>query len=61
MKKVQNESFLNWSERVQKFEYQHAKHLINKGTDINMVLELMAIRIQKKILHYIITEIKNNI
>lgn len=56
-----NESFESWCERVRKFELEHARTLIAKGEDINLVLEIMCARIQNKILHPIILDIKTNI
>ena len=56
-----NESFESWCERVRKFELEYARNLIAKGEDINLVLEAMSARIQQKILHPILLEIKNSV
>lgn len=58
MRKESNESLGEWAERVCKFEYGYALQQLAKGQDINIVMEAMAIRIQQKILHPIIVEIK---
>lgn len=56
-----NENFYSWIERVRQYEMQYAIQQISKGKNINLVLEEMSIRIQKKILHPIILEVKNSI
>lgn len=56
-----NESFESWCERVRKFELEHARSLMSKGQDLNLVLEAMAARIQQKILHPVLLEIKNSV
>jgi len=48
----------DWAERVRKFEYGYALQQLAKGQDLNLVLEAMAMRIQQKILHPILIEIK---
>lgn len=53
-----NESFESWCERVRQFELEYARSLIAKGQDLNLVLEAMAARIQQKILHPVLLEIK---
>ncbi len=47
-----------WADRVRKFELGYALQQIAKGQDVNLVMEAMAVRIQNKILHPIIVEIK---
>ena len=59
MRKDPNESMEQWAERVRKFELGYALQQIAKGQDINVVIEAMASRIQQKILHPVIVEIKN--
>lgn len=47
-----------WANRVRTFELGYALQQIANGQDINLVMEAMAVRIQNKILHPIIVEIK---
>lgn len=56
-----NENFELWCERVRQFELEQARKLIAKGENINLVLEGMCLRIQHKILHPILLELKTNI
>jgi len=49
-----------WAERVRKFEYGYALQQLAKGQDLNIVMEAMAMRIQQKILHPILVEIKKS-
>lgn len=56
-----NESFESWCERVRQFELEYARSLIAKGQDLNLVLEAMSARIQQKILHPVLLEIKNSV
>jgi glutamyl-tRNA reductase len=58
LKKDPNESMEQWADRVRKFELGYALQQIAKGQDVNLVMEAMAVRIQNKILHPIIVEIK---
>lgn len=58
MRKEPNESIEDWAERVRKFEYGYALQQLAKGQDLNTVMEAMSVRIQQKILHPIIIEIK---
>lgn len=60
MRKDPNESMEDWAERVRKFELEYALQQLAKGQDINVVMEAMAMRIQQKILHPIIIEIKKS-
>lgn len=60
MRKDPNESIEDWAERVRKYELGYALQQIAKGSDINLVLEAMALRIQNKVLHPILIEIKKN-
>jgi glutamyl-tRNA reductase len=50
----------DWAERVRKFEYGHALQQLAKGQDLNLVMEAMAMRIQQKIMHPIIIELKKS-
>lgn len=47
-----------WAERVRKFELGFALQQLAKGQDVNLIMEAMAMRIQQKILHPIIIELK---
>lgn len=58
MRKDPNESMEDWAERVRKFELGYALQQLAKGQDLNVVMEAMASRIQQKIMHPIIIEIK---
>jgi glutamyl-tRNA reductase len=58
LKKDPNESMEQWADRVRKFELGYALQQLAKGQDINLVMEAMAVRIQSKMLHPIIVEIK---
>lgn len=49
-----------WAERVRKFEYGYALQQLAKGQDLNLVMEAMAMRIQQKILHPVLVEIKKS-
>lgn len=49
-----------WAERVRKFEYGYALQQLAKGQDLNIVMEAMAMRIQQKILHPVLVEIKKS-
>lgn len=60
MRKEPNESIEDWAERVRKFEYGYALQQLAKGQDLNTVMEAMSARIQQKILHPIIVEIKKS-
>jgi glutamyl-tRNA reductase len=53
-----NETYENWAKRVQQYEYGYALQQVANGQDINVVMEAMAVRIQKKILHPILQAIK---
>ena len=50
----------DWAERVRQFELGYALQQLAKGQDLNVVMEAMASRIQQKILHPVIMEIKNS-
>lgn len=58
MRKDPNESMEDWAERVRKFELGFALQQLAKGQDVNVVMEAMAMRIQQKILHPVIIELK---
>jgi hypothetical protein len=56
-----NETFEQWCERVRQYELEYARSCIAKGDDINLVLEAMSARIQQKILHPVLLEIKGSV
>jgi glutamyl-tRNA reductase len=58
MRKLPTESLEEWAERVHQFELKYALNEIKNGADINVVMEAMSVRIQKKILHPFYEEIK---
>lgn len=60
LKKSLDEGLEVWAERVRKFELGYALQQLANGQDINLVMETMSIRIQNKILHPVIVEIKKN-
>lgn len=49
----------DWAERVRLYEYEYAMQNLAKGHDLNVVMEVMATRISKKLMHPIISAIKN--
>jgi len=55
-----NESYEDWAKRVQEFELAQAKRELAKGMDINLVIEAMSARIQQKMLHPILTAIRDS-
>lgn len=60
MRKELNESIEDWADRVRKYELGFALQQLAKGQDINLVMEAMSARIQQKILHPIIMELKKS-
>lgn len=55
-----NESLESWAQRVHEFELAQAKRELAKGTDINLVMEAMAARIQQKMLHPVFAAIRES-
>jgi glutamyl-tRNA reductase len=53
------ENYSEWLERVRLAELDLAKKALHNGSDINLVLEAMSERIVKKMLHPILTELRN--
>lgn len=47
-----------WAEKVRQFEYGYALQQLAKGHDVNVIMEAMSARIQQKLLHPIIQDIK---
>ena len=47
-----------WAHLVHDFELTEAKRRLARGDDINLVMETMSIRIQKKMLHPILESIR---
>jgi glutamyl-tRNA reductase len=54
-----NETYEDWVERVRAFELDRARKQLAKGIDTKEVLESMSERISKKILHPILTDLKD--
>ena len=53
------ENYNEWLERVRLAELALAKKALHNGSDINLVLEAMSERIVKKMLHPILTDLRN--
>lgn len=53
------ETFEEWAARVQEFELDHARKELAKGVPIEEVLDWMGKRINQKLLHPILTAIRN--
>ena len=53
------EDYSDWLERVRLAELALAKKALHNGSDINLVLEAMSERIVKKMLHPILTDLRN--
>ena len=53
------ENYRDWLERVRLSELALAKKALRNGLDINLVLEAMSERIVKKMLHPILTDLRN--
>lgn len=53
-------SYEEWANHVQKIELAEAQKRLAAGDDINLVLETMSIRIQKKMLHPVLIAIKQS-
>jgi len=58
VRKESNESMEEWADRVRKYELGLALQQLAKGQDVNLIMEAMAARIQQKLLHPVIIEIK---
>jgi glutamyl-tRNA reductase len=59
MRKQEGEDYNDWLERVRLAELALAKKALQTGSDINLVLEAMSERIVKKMLHPILTDLRN--
>jgi glutamyl-tRNA reductase len=59
MRKDRNESLESWANRVEKFELENARKALARGEDINLVMEVMSISITKKMMHYMLVNIRN--
>jgi glutamyl-tRNA reductase len=55
-----DESFESWANRVNDFELDRARKRIGKGEDVNLVLDEMSKAITQKLLHPIITAIRES-
>jgi glutamyl-tRNA reductase len=58
MKKMDDESYEKWVDKVRLYEYGIALQQITKGDNPEVVLDSMSKRIQNKLLHPIIDEIR---
>ena len=54
-----NETYEEWANRVREFELDHARKELAKGVPVEEVLEWMSKRINQKLLHPVLTAIKN--
>jgi glutamyl-tRNA reductase len=54
-----DESYEQWVERVSAFELAHARKELANGVPVDEVLDWMSKRINQKLLHPVITSIKN--
>lgn len=54
------ETLEDWAYRVQQYEYGYALQRLAQGEDVNLVMEAMTERIKQKILHPIVTAIKDS-
>ena len=59
MKINPEESFEDWSKRVQQYEYGHALQRLAEGDNIDSVFESMAMRIQQKLMHPVFIALRN--
>jgi glutamyl-tRNA reductase len=55
-----DESLESWTQRVHEFELDWAKKELAKGVPVEQVLERMSERISQKLLHPILTALKEN-
>ncbi len=60
MRMKPNETYEEWTERVHAFELDWAKHEIAKGVPVEEVLERMGKRITQKLLHPVLTAIRES-
>jgi glutamyl-tRNA reductase len=60
MRKNPEESYKNWADRVQNYEYGYALQRIAMGDVPNTVMEEMSKRIMRKLLHPIIVDLKKH-
>lgn len=56
-----NETYESWANRVQEFELAQARRELANGTDVNLVMEAMAARIQQKLLHPMFISIREGL
>ena len=54
-----DETYEQWADRVRSFELDHARAELEKGVPIDEVLEWMGKRINQKMLHPILTALKD--
>ena len=60
MRKLDNETYEAWLDRVQASELDYARRQLAQGADINLVLEAMSARIMKKTMHPILVAIRES-
>jgi glutamyl-tRNA reductase len=58
MRKQPNETLADWAERVRQYELEFAIKELKKGTPIDLVMEAMSAKIQQKMLHPILVELR---
>jgi glutamyl-tRNA reductase len=61
MRKKIDETLEEWAQRVQTFELLEAKKALAQGQDAHVVMEAMATRIQKKIMHALYKSIQDSV
>jgi len=60
MRRNPEESYKNWADRVQNYEYGYALQRIAMGISPDQVMEEMSRRIMQKLLHPIIVDFKKS-
>jgi len=58
VRKDSHESMEEWADRVRKYELGLALQQLATGQDVYLIMEAMAARIQQKLFHPVIIEIK---
>lgn len=59
MKYTPGEDYAKWAERVKLHELNIAFKQVDKGVDLETVIEIMSSRITEKLMHPLIEELKN--
>lgn len=60
MRKRKDETYNQWCSKVRLYEYGIALQKIANGEDVNIVMEVMSIKISQKLLHPLIEAIKES-